>query len=107
MDKEAAKKYIKKYCGDGWLTFVDIIYDNQPKHILITEVFQKYGSLEVRYKGEDENFDFIISNLNIVSQYICEVCGRSGGKTIIDGWDTTLCKMHFDESKAKIKFRTE
>lgn len=102
---EEAKKFISEHCGDGWLTLVDIVYDNLPTEIVIKEVFQKYGSLEIRYEGEDDEFEYLVSNVNFISKKICEMCGKSGGYSIIDGWETTLCKVHHDKSEAKKKYR--
>jgi hypothetical protein len=38
---------------------------------------------------------------------MCEVCGKSGDSTIMDGWETTLCDQHYKESDAKVKYRKE
>ncbi len=43
MDREAAKEWILKTCGEGWLNLVDIIFDNKPENIEITVVFQKWA----------------------------------------------------------------
>ncbi len=107
LSKEEAKKFIENTCGKGWLTLVDILYDNCPENIVITEVFQKYSGLEVRFEGRDENFEYLKESLNTVSQKMCEICGQSGEYTIINGWETTLCELHFDESDAKEKYRKE
>lgn len=104
---EEAKEFIRKTNGEGWLLLVDIIYDNLPAGIVITEVFQKYGGLEVRYEGQDEEFEYLVSNIRFISQKMCEICGRSGEYSIVDGWETTLCQMHHDKSEAKKKFRRE
>jgi hypothetical protein len=40
MDRESAKKHIKETCGSGWLNLIEIVYDNKPENIEITEVFQ-------------------------------------------------------------------
>jgi len=102
---EDAKGYIRKHSGEGWLVLVDIIYDNLPSEIVIKEVFQKYGALEVRYDGKNDEFEDLISNLRLISEYMCEECGKSGKRSIIDGWDTTLCKLHYDKAEAKNKYR--
>jgi hypothetical protein len=107
MNKKAAKDGIAENCGNGWLTLVDIIFDNKPDHIEITEVFQKYSGLHVRYQGEDSYFDELLSAIDTISRKMCEVCGNSGGHTIVDGWETTLCDHHYNSSDAKEKYREE
>ncbi len=105
MNKETARKGIKETCGDGWLTLVDIVYDNIPADIEITEVFQKWGGLEIRYDGENKLFEELVDNVNYMSKKICEICGKSGGYAIVDGWETTLCDLHYNNSDAKDKYR--
>ncbi|APR86825.1 hypothetical protein A7982_12174 [Minicystis rosea] len=83
---------------------MDILYDNQPPHVAIYEVFQKWAGLEIRYHGEDTAFEELAGTVNHLSQYLCEVCGRSGGYTLIDGWETTLCDAHFEAADAQQKY---
>lgn len=105
IDKETAKKNIQEHCGEGWLLLIDIVYDNIPEGIIITEVFQKYAALEIRYEGENKHFEELLDNVKYISEKICEVCGKSAGYTIIDGWETTLCNEHFNSAKTKNKYR--
>ena len=105
MKKEEALAHIKENCGDGWLTLVEIIFDNKPDHINIDVVFQKWGGLKVDYEGEDEDFESLCDAIYSLSQKMCETCGRSGGYTVIDGWETTLCDEHYRASDARQKSR--
>lgn len=105
LDRDAAKKHILETCGAGWLTLVDVLYDNRPDGVVITEVFQKWGGLKVSYDGESEHFEELADNVYKISEHLCEVCGNSGGYTIIDGWETTLCEAHYHASQAKQKYR--
>ncbi|RDY59843.1 hypothetical protein [Flagellimonas nanhaiensis] len=107
IDRETAKKEVEESCGKGWLTLVEILYDNIPTEVSITEIFQKYGKLEIRYEGESKHFEELARNLSYISEKICEICGKSGGYSIIDGWETTLCDFHFNTSKAKKKYRKQ
>ncbi len=91
MDKDTAKKHINETCGSGWLNLVDIVYDNKPENIEITEVFQKWAGLKIRYKGENEHFEELTDMIYFISQKMCEICGASANHTIIDGWETALC----------------
>lgn len=105
MDKTSAKKHILETCGPGWLNLVDIVYDNKPEGIEITEVFQKWAGLKVDYEGENEHFEELTKMVYYISEKMCEICGKSGGYTVIDGWEATLCDAHFDESDAEQKSR--
>ena len=107
LDKELAKKQIKEHCGDGWLFLVDIIYDNAPNQIKINEIFQKWAGLEIRFEGTDAEFNELVENVNFMSKRICEKCGKSGAYSIIDGWETTLCDLHYKKSNGKKKYRRE
>jgi hypothetical protein len=107
MNKESAIKHIEDTCGHGWLNLVDIVFDNKPKNIHITEVFQKYAGLKIRYEGENEHFQELTDMTYYMSQKMCEICGSSGNYTIMAGWETTLCNQHFEESGSKEKYRKE
>jgi hypothetical protein len=107
MDKESARNHINATCGAGWLNLVDIAYDNKPEDIEIIEVFQKYAGLKITYEGENETFQELTDLIYHISQKMCEICGKSGDYTIIDGWETTLCNEHFSASDAKEKYPTK
>ena len=84
---------------------MDIIFDNQPKEIIITEVFQKWGGLKISYTGEHEIFKELVDSVYLISQKMCEVCGKSGRLAIIDGWETTFCDEHYNASQTIEKYR--
>lgn len=107
MDRESAKDHISKTCGAGWLNLIDIVYDNKPPEIEITEVFQKWGGLSVHYHGENMLFDELTDMIYYMSQKMCEKCGLSGRLSIIDGWETTLCHQHHEEITGKEKYRSD
>jgi hypothetical protein len=105
MEREQVKKWFEDNGDLGWLTLIDILYDNKPDHVQITDVWSKYAGLSVRYDGKDEEFDELISHVNALSQKMCEICGKSGKLSYINGWETTLCDTHFERSDAKNKSR--
>lgn len=105
MTKEEAIAHINETCGNGWINLVEILYDNKPENIEIQCVFQKWAGLSVDYEGEDVHFEELTDVIYSISQKMCEICGKSGGYTIIDGWETTLCDFHFKDSPAKEKHR--
>lgn len=103
MDRSTALQHITETCGPGWLTLVQIAYDNVPEGVAIHEVFQKWGGLKITFKGEDETFRDLTETIYAISQKMCEVCGQSAGLTHIDGWETTLCATHFEAAEGKEK----
>lgn len=104
MDRETAKAWILETCGEGWFNLIDIAYDNVPEGIVITEVFQKWGGLKINYDGENEIFEELIVMIYYLSQKMCESCGKSAQSAILDGWETAVCKEHFEKSTAKQKY---
>jgi hypothetical protein len=106
LEREAAKAWIVKTCGEGWLNMADIAYDNLPEGLFITEVFQKWGGLKINFEGENEVFEELTDQIYYLSQYLCELCGKSAQTAILDGWETAVCREHFEKSAAKEKFCT-
>lgn len=105
MNKEDAKRHIQETCGSGWINLIEIVFDNKPENIEITEVFQKWAGLKVKFNGESEQFQYMLDCIYEVSQKMCEICGKSGHYVIIDGWETSLCHQHYEESNANEKHR--
>lgn len=106
-NRDIAKKHIRETCGEGWLNLVDILFDNKPEGISITEVFQKWGGLKVSYTGENIHFEELADTVYHISEKMCEVCGASARCCIMDGWETALCDRHYQESDAREKYREE
>ena len=107
MDRALAKKHIQETCGAGWLDLIDIVFDNKPENVEITEVFQKWAGLKISYEGENEHFKELTDMIYFISEKICEVCGKSGSYAIMDGWETTLCNQHYEASDAIEKHRNK
>lgn len=105
MNRQEAKDHISETCGIGWFNLLDIIYDNAPSSVHITEVFQKYGGLKIRYNGDNHHFEELVDIVYYISQKMCEKCGKSAGLTIIDNWETTLCDEHYDTAIAVEKHK--
>ncbi|WP_343632954.1 hypothetical protein [Fluviicola sp.] len=105
MNREDIKKHFESNGYTGWHTLIDIVYDRKPDHIEIKEVFEKYAWLEVRYNGEDEDYKYLLQAIKTISECMCQVCGESGGHSLIDGWETTLCDKHFESADAALKLR--
>lgn len=90
MSREEAKEHILASCGKGWLPLIDEIYDQLPKHIRNTEVFQKWGGLTIRTSLDDEAYDAFLLEIEERSRFLCEICGEKGFEAIIDEWVTTI-----------------
>lgn len=105
MEREAAKEWITKNEGTGWLTLVDIIYDNKPESIEITEVFNKWAGLKVTIIGEDGEFEDLLNTIYSISEKMCTLCGKSGRHAVIDGIETTLCDQHYNTIEGEKKYR--
>jgi hypothetical protein len=106
MNRQEALAHIQQTCGAGWLNLVDIAFDNLPEGETIDEVFQKWGGLMIRISGENEIYQELLDNIYAISQKMCEICGKSAQQCIMDGWETALCKMHFEASNAQQKYRS-
>lgn len=105
MDRATAHARTLANGHPGWLHLVDVLYDNVPESIVITEVFQKWGGLKIDFQGEDEVFEELADTVYHISQYLCEVCGASAKSCIIDGWETTLCVAHYTAAAGREKYR--
>lgn len=103
MNRAAAHQYLKEYCGEGWLILADVLYDNQPAHITIDEIYQKWGCLEIDYTGEDENFQYLYEAIHTVSEKMCETCGKSARQSVMNNVQLALCPEHFDTCAAREK----
>ncbi len=99
MTKQEAKDSFISLEMQGWLRLIDLLYDAIPENIEITEIFEKYANFEVRYKGEEnKKFERFVQILKRISSKMCEKCGKLASHTIINNWEQTLCKEHFEEA---------
>lgn len=103
MTKERALQHIYETCGNGWLTLVEILYDNCPDDLTIETVYQKWAGLRIDTSKEDTIFDELIDAVYLVSKSTCEICGKSAKNATIKDWERTLCKEHFDSIKTTNK----
>jgi hypothetical protein len=105
MDRATAQAHLHANDHPGWTHLLDVLYDNLPEGIVITEVFQKWGGLKISFHGEHELFEELADSIYHVSQYLCEICGASAKSCILDGWETTLCLAHYEAAAGKQKYR--
>jgi hypothetical protein len=106
MDRATAHARTLENGHPGWLNLVDVLYDNVPEGITITEVFQKWGGLKIDFQGEHEIFEELADTVYHISQHLCEQCGASARLCILDGWETTLCLAHYEAAEGEQKYRS-
>lgn len=94
MIRESAKKWISETCGEGWLPLVDEAYDNLPKDIDITDVYQKWAGLHFDTSEGNEAFDMYLFDIQEKSESICEKCGSTASHYVISGWEYARCIKH-------------
>ncbi len=94
MDREEAKAWINKTCGEGWLPLVDTVFDKLPPNITVTSTYQKWGALRFDIDPWDESCESLLEGIEDRSLETCEVCGEKGNEKEIDNWIHTRCKDH-------------
>ncbi len=94
MNRLEAKKWILKKCGEGWLGLIDEVYDNLPRGIEITQVYQKYAGLRVDINPESESFEDFLADIEERSYSLCEICGKEASQYEINEWEYTRCTDH-------------
>ena len=94
MDRDDAKQWIRKTCGEGWLSFIDQVFDNLPKGASVSQVYQKYAAIRFDVEPYEERFEAFLDQLADKSLVICEKCGSQGKVTVIDNWEHTRCEKH-------------
>jgi|GEM_PF-1632885 len=93
MTREEAHARFRENEHEGWLVLLDILYDNKPPQVEITEVFQKWGGLKTDFSGEDPLFGELTEQVYYISAFMCERCGRSG-RTAVIGAGRPLSAAH-------------
>lgn len=98
--------------GDGWYCLInelcykiDIHIKQNPKleeGFIIRQVKEKFGTLRFYYIGGDDTIDKLVDAAETESAITCEMCGKVGKTTNINGWLSTLCEEH---TKQTIKER--
>jgi hypothetical protein len=78
----------------------------KPLDFEFTQIKEKFATLRVYDNGGDEFIDGVIATAEILSSITCEVCGRTGYRSVNErgSWVKTLCEEHAQElSYKKIK----
>jgi len=86
-------------CGPGWLWLLDAtfyyVYELSPHDAWhTTQVKEKFAGLRIYYSGHPgDDGDDVIEAAELISYYVCDVCG-SPGKVRKGGWWRTTCDAH-------------
>ncbi|MBP7209604.1 MAG: hypothetical protein KBA02_00245 [Paludibacteraceae bacterium] len=107
LQKKLFNKYPKLFsmcwginCGDGWYSILDALctcietiqYSDKPD-VSFVQIKEKYGTLRVYESGADVLTEGMVHMAEVMSAYVCEVCGSTKDVTTEDdGWITTRCK---------------
>lgn len=78
--------------GEGWSGLVTQIYRLLPEGVQIVQVKEKFGSLRVYSFPFNAEFQKQVTQLEIDSGSICEVCGEPGELDDSRYWLKTLCQ---------------
>lgn len=94
MNRDEAKSWIKKTCGEGWLHLVDQVFDNLTSEASVTQAYQKYAALMFDINPYSEDFEKFLEQIEEKSLSTCEKCGSKGYRHIISNWEHTRCAVH-------------
>ena len=87
------KNNAKLSVGPGWGKLINILYFFKPRHVIVTQLKEKWGYLHF-YVGSAPMWYFnLIDWAEKKSMTICEVCGKKG-RIYADGWHVCRCSKH-------------
>lgn len=83
-------------CGEGWFPILERLFEaisklDKPEGFEITQVKEKYGTLNVYTQSSTDEIDILIDKAEYESSATCEVCGHVGTLSKRNGWYKTLC----------------
>lgn len=102
-------------CGDGWFPIMWALcgsieshykclsYNGKPEvePVVLSQVKEKFGTLNVYYRGGDEAVRAMVSMAEAMSCTTCETCGSTSGvMRSRSGWIYTRCNSCIDKDKA-------
>lgn len=87
-------------CKSGWYPMLEILLSwadewnktvvDQHEKIVIEQIKEKYGSLRFYFYGGNDKFRGMVEMAELMSLYICEICGSPGTRNS-SGYITTEC----------------
>lgn len=99
-------------CGDGWFPIMwalcgsieshykSLSYNGKPEAepVVLSQVKEKFGVLNVYYRGGDEAVRAMVSMAEAMSSLTCEACGSTTDvKASRSGWIYTRCQSCIDK----------
>lgn len=91
-------------CKDGWtdllegtLRLIQRYAEETAQDVTIVQVEEKFGQLRIYQRGGDETIDLALDITELVSGYICELCGGPGS-----GWLQTRCDVHIADKELEV-----
>lgn len=88
-------------CQNGWEGLIDGVlrlvgrYAADTKlEMQVTTVKEKFGQLRIYHQGGDVTVDQAFDITELVSGYVCELCGKPGSLMDEGGWLEARCEDH-------------
>ena len=84
-------------CGDGWFTLIDVMSELLVKHdpaIFAVQIKEKLGGLCFDHSATDDYSSGVQMAAEILSKYVCDVCGAPGILDRSGNWWATRCASH-------------
>jgi len=97
MNKQEARDWISKTCGEGWLSLVDEVFNVLPDDTEVKAIYQKWGALNFDVSNWNEQVQSLHDHIENQSLKTCEVCGKFGVLVEIEDWSHTRCTIHARE----------
>lgn len=95
-------------CMDGWSDLIEgslqLIqrYAALASGVKIMQAKEKFGLLRIYQRGGTEKVCQVLDICELVSGCVCELCGKSGKLTMLDGWILARCDQHGDGSQKEL-----
>ena len=88
-------------CGDGWFDIINatlsVIRNRATQSgvaVSVTQVKEKFGLLRIYCRNGDNYTNAAVDISELISELMCEVCGRTGIIHTIKGWSQVRCDTH-------------
>ncbi len=98
-------------CMNGWfhlvmatLQLLERYAELERLKVEVVEVKEKFGLLRIHHRGGDKVVDQLLDISELVSGYVCEVCGAQGSLSEYQGWLRARCFIHGETNDAASVF---
>ena len=94
-NKQVTRDYAKRCVYSGWHSLVDELFDLAEKeNFTVVQVKEKFAALRIYVSDASEMIYKQITDIEIRSSGMCEICGKAGETVTIGGWLKTRCWTH-------------